>query len=79
MCAYTISPEARVFVVTGTPIQPHSSDGLAGLDVKYSWIVVPHLIWDHCGFPDGLDSIHKFCSFYGVENPVEARMHAPLH
>ena len=72
-------PEARVFVATGSPIQPHSSDGLEGLDVRFSWVKVPQLVFAHCGFPEWLASIDRFCQYYSIVNPVEARMHVPAY
>ena len=38
--------EARLFVCTGTPVQPHSTVGLSGLDVKFHWIPVPPQIFE---------------------------------
>ena len=45
MYAYTAHTEARVVVAMGSPIQPHSCDGLDGLQVDFSWIKVPQLIF----------------------------------
>ena len=73
--AYTAHTEARVFVATGTPIQPHSCDGLDGLNVNFAWVVVPPLIFAHVGFPEWIASVDRFCAYYAIDNPCEARLH----
>ena len=41
--------QARLFVATCTPVQPHSSDGPEGLEVEYRWVRVPNELFEHVG------------------------------
>ncbi len=66
-------PEARLFVATGTPVQPHSSVGLEGLDVECRWVPVPPMIFTHVNMPAGLSGLHEFCSHYDIDNPTQDR------
>ena len=64
-----IRDEARLFVVTGAPVQPHSSVGLSGLGARYRWILIPELIHKHVGLPVNACSPREFCSFFDVPDP----------
>ena len=63
--------KARLFVATGTPVQPHSSDGVEGLSVHYRWVLVPRQLFEHVGFADDADSLYGFCSQFSCEVPAE--------
>ena len=64
-----IRDEARLFVVTGAPVQPHSSVGLSGLGAHYRWILIPELIHKHVGLPVNACSPREFCNFFDVPDP----------
>ena len=40
---------ARLFVTTGRPVQPHDSEGLEDLNVRFRWAAIPHQIAKHIG------------------------------
>ena len=63
--------EARLLVATGSPIQPHSSDGLDGLPVHYRWVPVPREIFTDVGFADDANSIHGFCRQFNLDAPED--------
>ena len=63
--------EARLFVATGVPVQPHSSLGLSGLAVEYRWIRIPVRIFQHVGLPAGIEGLHRFCEHFSLDNPTE--------
>ena len=65
--------QARLFVTTGTPIQPHSSEGLEGLDVKFRWVPVPYVIYEHVGLLRDANTLAGFCDQFGIE--VQEMMH----
>ena len=65
--------ETRLFVATGTPVQPHSCDGLEGLSADYRWVKIPQLIFKHIDLPDNASSLHEFVSFFDIEDPVPDR------
>ena len=69
---YAIQPEtkARLFVATGAPVQPHSSDGLQGLDVTYRWIQIPKIIFKHVNLPENVCSVEGFCQYFDIGNPL---------
>ena len=66
MCCICIA-----YVATGTPIQPHSSDGLEGLPVHYRWVPVPPTIFEHVGFADDANSLDGFCEQFNCEVPED--------
>ena len=41
--------KARIFVATGTPIQPHDCNGLDGLDIRFRWCVIPEQVIEYTG------------------------------
>ena len=61
--------QARLFVTTGTPIQPHSCEGLEGLDVHFRWVMVPHVIFEHVGFAADANTLVGFCEQFGLDMP----------
>ena len=63
--------QARLFVATGAPVQPHSSDGLDGLDVEYRWVRVPNELFEHVGFSETADTPVGFCFQFGLQVPDE--------
>ena len=63
--------QARLFVATGTPVQPHSSDGLDGLEVEYRWVHVPNELFEHVGFAENADTPDGFCFQFGLPVPDE--------
>ena len=65
--------EARLFVVTGTPVQPHSSDGLEGLPADYRWVVIPPIIYKHFDLPENASNMHEFQRFFDIEEPEQDR------
>ena len=54
---------ARIFVCTGTPIQPHDGSGLDGLNVEFRWAVIPFQIIEHIGLKGVLDSCRAFQAY----------------
>ena len=61
--------KARLFVTTGSPVQPHSSAGLEGLDVHFRWVVVPPVIFEHVGFAVDANTAVGFCDQFGLDVP----------
>ena len=61
--------EARLFVTTGAPIQPHSAAGLEGLNVPFRWVRVPHSVFEHVGFSADADTLAGFCEQFGIAVP----------
>ena len=61
--------KARLFVTTGSPVQPHSSYGLEGLDVTFRWVVVPPVIFEHVGFSSDANTSAGFCDQFGIDVP----------
>ena len=58
--------QARIFVCTGTPIQPHDTCGLEGLAVDFRWAVIPPLIMDHIGLEGVANNLHNFRKSFGL-------------
>ena len=63
--------QARLFVTTGTPVQPHSCEGLEGLDVHFRWVMVPHVIFEHVGLASDANTLVGFCEQFGLEIPED--------
>ena len=61
--------QARLFVATGTPIQPHSTEGLEGLDVHFRWVVVPLVIFEHVGLAADANTLVGFCEQFDLDMP----------
>ena len=59
--------QARLFVTTGTPIQPHSTEGLEGLAVHFRWVLVPYVIYEHVGLSRDANTLAGFCEQFGIE------------
>ena len=65
--------EARLFVTTGAPVQPHSSEGLEGLPINFRWVMVPPVIFEHVGFVADANSLAGFCEQFDLEVPEDLR------
>ena len=63
--------KARLFVSTGSPVAPHSFDGLTGLAVTSRWVKVPHELFEHVAFADDADTPHGFCFQFSCQEPEE--------
>ena len=70
--------QARLFVATGTPVQPHSSYGLDGLEVEYRWVAIQKEIFEHVGISDTADTPDGFAFQFGLTLPDED-MWVPSH
>ena len=62
-----VACEARLFVTTGTPVQPHSMNGLNGLDVECRWVRCPPIIFEHVGFATNAAILTGFCDQFGCD------------
>ena len=62
---------ARLFVTTGTPVQPHSCEGLEGLDINFRWVLVPYVIFEHVGFASDLNTLVGLCEQLGLDMPED--------
>ena len=63
--------KARLFVTTGTPVQPQSCEGLGGLDVHFRWVMVPPVIFEHVGLASDANTLVGFCEQFGLEIPED--------
>ena len=63
--------KARVFVTTGTPIQPHSCEGLEGLAIHFRRVMVPPVIFEHVGLAADANTLVGFCDQFGLEMPED--------
>ena len=60
MCTHTITHQARLFICTGTPVQPHDAAGLEDLDVDFRWAEIPPRTVPHLGLDGIVDNVHVF-------------------
>ena len=65
MCICTYR-EARLFICTGAPIQPHDCTGLDGLPVRYRWAKIPPLTFAHINLDGVCASAHAFKEAFGI-------------
>ena len=73
LCHHAVlSARARLFVTTGTPVAPHSYEGLAGLKVYSRWVMVPPETFEDVNLEPGADTIEGFCRQFCCEAPPEA-------
>ena len=63
--------EARLFVTTGTPVQPHSSEGLEGLSIEFRWVPVPPAIFEHVGLVADANTLAGFCDQFSIDMPED--------
>ena len=63
--------QARLFITTGAPIQPHDGTGLEDVDVEWRWSRIPHKIDAHVGLPGALASATAFRAHFSLEEPDE--------
>ena len=63
--------QARLFITTGAPIQPHDGTGLEDVDVEWRWSRIPHKIDAHVGLPGALASATAFRTHFSLEEPEE--------
>ena len=68
ICTYR---EARLFVCTGTPVQPHDCAGLDGLPIRFRWAKIPPLTFEHIGLGGVFDSPATFRKCFGIHQPDE--------
>ena len=64
---HCVACEARLFVTTGTPVQPHSMSGLSGLAVECRWVRCPPIIFTDVGFAPNAATLAGFCEQFGCE------------
>ena len=69
---HCVAREARLFVTTGTPVQPHSMSGLDGLAVDCRWVRCPPIIFTDVGFAPNAATLTGFCEQFGCELLEEA-------
>ena len=67
ICTYR---EARLFVCTGAPIQPHDCSGLDGLPVRFRWAKIPPLTFAHIGLDGVCVSPDAFKEAFGITQPA---------
>ena len=60
-CAVLVHAKARLLVSTGTPIAPHSVDGLDGLDVVSRRVRIPAALHDDAGLRHDAHTVEGFC------------------
>ena len=63
--------QARLFITTGAPIQPHDGTGLEDVDVEWRWSRVPPKIDAHVGLPGALASATAFRAHFSIDEPEE--------
>ena len=63
--------QARLFITTGAPIQPHDGTGLEDVDVEWRWSRIPPKIDAHVGLPGALASATAFRAHFSLEEPEE--------
>ena len=66
-----IHVQARLFVATGTPVQPHSSLGLEDFTVDFRWVRVPPSLFETVGYSPEADTVHGFCHQFAIPEPDE--------
>ena len=78
MCICTYR-EARLFVCTGAPIQPHDCSGLDGLPVRFRWAKIPPLTFAHIGLDGVCVSPDAFKEAFGIAQPEPGNMDEYAH
>ena len=68
ICTYR---EARLFVCTGAPIQPHDCTGLDGIPVRFRWAKIPQLTFAHIGLDGICTSPTAFKEAFGLAQPAQ--------
>ena len=63
MCAASMWSQARLFFATGTPVQPHDTSMLEGLDIKLRWCRLPPRCLPHVGL-DKAANYNTFGTFF---------------
>ena len=71
MYAHVSLAEARLFVTTGCPVQPHSCEGLEGLEINYRWVLVPPTIFEHVGLAAVANTLAGFCEQFDLAIPED--------
>ena len=66
-----LSAKARLFVTTGTPVAPHSFDGLENLPIRSRWVRIPSELVEDANLRDGADTVEGFCDQFSCEVPPE--------
>ena len=67
-----LSAKARLFVATGTPVAPHSFDGLDGIkDLRCRWVRVPPALFEEVNIREGADTVAGFCEQFSCDVPPE--------
>ena len=59
--------QARLFIATGAPIQPHDGTGLEDMEVEWRWMRIPLKIGPHIGLPVALESAYNFRKQFMLE------------
>ena len=73
MCICTYR-EARLFICTGAPIQPHDCTGLDGLPVRYRWAKIPPLTFAHINLDGVCVSPSAFKEAFGIAQQEPGNM-----
>ena len=73
MCICTYR-EARLFICTRAPIQPHDCTGLDGLPVRFRWAKIPPLTFAHVGLGGVCTSPTAFKEAFGIQQPEPGNM-----
>ena len=61
-----MSAQARLFLATGKPVQPHDTSNLDGLGVSLRWCRLPPRMLDHVGL-EKARTLCEFCKFFHVQ------------
>ena len=60
-CVVLVYAKARLLVATGTPIAPHSFNGLAGLEVESRWVKIPVELLEVADLYPDANTVEGFC------------------
>ena len=70
LCHHAVLPaKARLFVTTGTPVAPHSYEGLKDLNIHSRWVKVPPETFEDVNLDDDADTIEGFCRQFSCDAP----------
>ena len=63
--------QARLFIATWAPIQPHDGTGLEDTDVEWRWSRIPQKIDKNIGLAGAIESAYTFRKHFSIEEPEE--------
>ena len=61
-----MSAQARLFLMTGKPVQPHDTSNLENLGVSLRWCRLPPRTLAHVGL-DKARTLHDFCKYFNIQ------------